>query len=134
MLAELIEKYGVTATAKQTGSHTETVQSVYKPITYRQDDWRVTLRMDGRQMTVDFHMGDGHGGKAPTAYDVLYCLVSDACGYEEAHGFEDWCNEYGYDTDSRTAEAAYRAIGKQIRSLHRLLGGLYDGFLFSELD
>lgn len=43
---------------------------------------------------------------APTATSALSCLLMDA----EAFGFtfEEWASEFGYDTDSRKAEATYR--------------------------
>lgn len=52
---------------------------------------------------------------APTAYSVLACLdqlYSDS--------FEDFCAEYGYDTDSRTAERTYNEMLEQDRQLRRL--------------
>jgi len=41
----------------------------------------------------------------PKLDDVLYCLVSDA--EAENMGFADWCDNFGYDTDSRSALATY---------------------------
>lgn len=43
----------------------------------------------------------------PKLKDVMYCLCSDAQVLNSG-GFEDWANEYGYDTDSRKAEDTYR--------------------------
>lgn len=45
--------------------------------------------------------------KAPTLDDVLYCLVSDADAAEMT--FRDWCDNFGYDTDSRKAFDTYHA-------------------------
>ena len=39
--------------------------------------------------------------KLPGIDDILYCLVLDAAAAEMS--FEDWCSDYGYDTDSRKA-------------------------------
>ena len=44
-------------------------------------------------------------GKTPTAYDVLVCLTKYDPGT-----FEDFCSEFGYDTDSRKAEKTYMAV------------------------
>lgn len=44
----------------------------------------------------------------PDLADVLYSLASDA-DVLDAGGFEEWASNYGYDTDSRKAEAVYRA-------------------------
>lgn len=46
-----------------------------------------------------------HYPKEPTAYDVLACLQKCDPGT-----FEDFCSEFGYDTDSRKAEKIYKAV------------------------
>lgn len=58
--------------------------------------------------------------KKPTVADVLDCLASDASGADES--FEDWASNYGYDTDSRSAERTYQTIQKQVKELRQLLG------------
>ncbi len=42
----------------------------------------------------------------PTITDVVSSLAMD-CGVLDCGCFEDWCSEYGYDTDSRKAERIY---------------------------
>lgn len=44
----------------------------------------------------------------PELTDVIASLVMDA-GVLDAGSFEEWASEYGYDTDSRSAEKTYRA-------------------------
>lgn len=89
--------------------------------------WTVNLIRDGHlpTMTVDYGMGTAHRAP-PTCDDVLASLCSDAAGYDGARTFEDWCSEYGYDTDSRKAEAIYRAVGEQAKALRYLLGADYE--------
>jgi hypothetical protein len=41
----------------------------------------------------------------PTAYDVLACLTKYDPG-----DFENFCSDYGYDTDSRKAEKIYKSV------------------------
>ena len=53
--------------------------------------------------------------KAPTAYDVLACLQKYDVGT-----FSNFCSEFGYDEDSRTAEKIYFAVQKEYDSLSRL--------------
>lgn len=49
---------------------------------------------------------DGYLRPTPPAIaDVVYSLVSDASSSEQT--FEDWCAEFGYDSDSRKALATY---------------------------
>jgi hypothetical protein len=51
---------------------------------------------------------------------ALYCFLSDATAAENS--FEDFCNEFGYDTDSRNAEKTYRACVKANSKAIRLFG------------
>lgn len=51
----------------------------------------------------------------PTVYDVLACLEKYDMGT-----FEDFCSEFGYDEDSRTAEKIYLAVVKEYRELERI--------------
>lgn len=52
---------------------------------------------------------------APSVYDVLACLTKYDPGT-----FEDFCSDYGYDEDSRTAERVYFAVQKEYAQLARL--------------
>ena len=47
-------------------------------------------------------------GTPPTAYDVLACLQKYEVGT-----FEDFCGEFGYDTDSKRSEKIYKAGVKE---------------------
>lgn len=51
----------------------------------------------------------------PSVYNVLACLTKYDPGT-----FEDFCSEYGYDEDSRTAERIYFAVQKEYTQLTRL--------------
>jgi len=42
-------------------------------------------------------------------------------GYALSVSFEEWCDDYGYDSDSRSAEATYRACRKLGERFARLL-------------
>lgn len=56
-------------------------------------------------------------GVKPSLEDVLHSLLSDGEAFFNAQSFEDWASEYGYETDSRKAEAIYREcdnIGRKI--------------------
>lgn len=44
-------------------------------------------------------------GEAPSEYDILVCLTKYDPGT-----FENFCSEFGYDTDSRSAEKTYKAV------------------------
>jgi len=54
----------------------------------------------------------------PSLPDVVSSLVSDGSAYFDSLSLEDWCGEFGYDADSRAAEALYRVcddIGRQLQ-------------------
>ena len=51
----------------------------------------------------------------PNEYDVLACLEKYDPGT-----FEDFCSEFGYDEDSRTAERVYIAVIKEYKDLTRI--------------
>jgi hypothetical protein len=86
---------------------------------YIQDHWKVTFSMEGRRMTVDFWMGSGHNGKSPEADGVLDCLASDS--HCSSMSFEDFCSEFGYDTDSRNAERTWKACRHNTNRLQKFL-------------
>lgn len=105
-----------------------------------QNHWKVTIGLNGRTFSTDYHQGAGHRnykGKpipygckdytklsqsrpnVPTVTDVLACLTSDA-GCVDGTLFEDFCSEFGYDTDSRKAEQTYRACCDTFMALRNL--------------
>lgn len=51
----------------------------------------------------------------PNEYDVLACLEKYDVGT-----FEDFCSEFGYDEDSRTAKRIYIAVIKEYKDLTRI--------------
>ena len=68
----------------------------------------------------------------PELEDLLDCLASDASGIENSPDFEDWCGEYGYDTDSRKAEKIFKTVEHQARRLKQFLGDdLYEALLWN---
>lgn len=64
------------------------------------------------------HWTEKHKNKnfaVPTAYDVLSSLQKYDVGT-----FEDFCSGYGYSTDSRKAEATYKAVVDEYDNLKML--------------
>lgn len=55
--------------------------------------------------------------KAPTLYDVLACVQKYDVG-----SFENFCGDFGYDTDSRKAEKIYFDCQKEFDSVRALFG------------
>jgi hypothetical protein len=54
-------------------------------------------------------------GTPPSEYSILACLTKYNPGT-----FEDFCSEFGYDTDSRKAEKTYQAVVKEYLELTSL--------------
>jgi hypothetical protein len=61
----------------------------------------------------------------PSLVAVLACLMSDASA-GELGSFEDFCGEFGYDTDSRRAESAYNACRDAAAAMRRMLGEHFE--------
>lgn len=93
--------------------------------------WQIVIRRNTAEcgMTTYFSQGSALT-EPPTLADVLDCLASDAASVENASSFEEWCAEYGCDTDSRKAERTYNACKKQADDLKRLLGSAYEALLW----
>jgi hypothetical protein len=122
-LSEIITAEGITARAKPTDAN---------PAIFDMGPgarhWRVTLRRGRSSMTVPFSQGPAHT-HPPDAVDVLSCLASDASGFDDARSFEEWADNYGYDTDSRKVERTYRAVQRQTERLRAWAGPAYDDLL-----
>ena len=92
--------------------------------------YKCKLTMGRKQMTVYFSQGYGITHE-PEAADVLNCLADDSAGVSNARSFEEWAEEYGYDTDSRKAEKTYKVCVKQAARLLSFLGeDLYNELLW----
>ena len=124
-ISDVVSKLGVSMTSERAASNPNMIDPL--PGSFH---WLCTLTCNGRKMAVPFTQGSAHqksGKPTPPELDsVLDCLAGDASGYDNSRDFEDWCSEYGYDTDSRKAEKTYRAIGEQAKKLRHLLGE--DGY------
>lgn len=121
----LVRKYDVKATFKSLGRKVpgggmgDKLMNAYK----------VTLKHAGKSFTTDFYTGLGWDRK-PSAADVLGSLVLDATC--DVSTFEDFCSEFGYDTDSRKAEATYKAIKATAPKIKHLLAPHFAEFAKAE--
>lgn len=72
----------------------------------------------GRRVVSQFRQGPAI---MPDPVDVFSSLAMDS-GVLDAGSFENWAADYGYDTDSRAAEATYRACLDIALKLRAALG------------
>lgn len=91
--------------------------------------WSITLAYQGRQYDLPFFQGAGIKTD-PGSSSVLECILSDASAGEET--FDNFCSEFGYDTDSRKAYATWQACQGINKNMRRLLGSDYETFQASE--
>jgi len=89
--------------------------------------WSVRLCFDGRTLDVPFYTGSAWI-KGPSSADVLASLVMDASGIDNSTSFEAWATEYGYDPDSRKAEAIYKECLKLAPKVREFLGDKFEAF------
>lgn len=93
--------------------------------------YKITLKFEGRSMTVDFWCGSLH--PVPTAFDVMYCLISDV-SYSDL-GFEEWAAEsIGYDVDSREAEKIYKAFIAQTKRFKKFMLDSFEDVIYLDED
>ena len=75
-----------------------------------------------KQMTLLFSQGLGIQ-EEPTLESVLNCLISDSyCGVT----FQEFCDNLGYNNDSRKAEKTFKATLKQTSKLKKLLDNKFN--------
>lgn len=85
----------------------------------KNNTWRYVfkckLTCNNRSYTFEFGQSINSGDKEPTMYDILACMQKYDVG-----SFEDFCSEFGYDEDSRTAGKIYNACLKEFEAMERL--------------
>jgi hypothetical protein len=58
----------------------------------------------------------------PLLPDVLNSILSDGSAYFDAETFEDWCSNFGYDSDSIKAKKMYDVCDETGRKMVQALG------------
>ena len=93
--------------------------AVWRPFgSHRSDKWEVWLYRGEAKISFDFYLGEGNNGREPELKEVIYALLSDS--YAGSISFEDFCSEFGYDTDSRRAYTTWERCGVNARKLRVL--------------
>jgi hypothetical protein len=79
------------------------------------DIYKCKLQRGKNSYSFNFGQSIVGAGTKPTNYDILACLQKYDVG-----SFEDFCNMFGYDNDSRAAEKTYKAVCKEFEGMERL--------------
>ena len=95
------------------------IDSTYKCMQWDKNQPRYVFKLQllrGRKSyTFEFGQSIMKGNEEPTLYDVLTCLQK-----YDVETFEDFCNDNGFDNDSRMAEKTYKAVVKEFQAMQRL--------------
>jgi hypothetical protein len=83
--------------------------------------FKCKLTRGRKSYTFDFGQSINVGAEAPNMYDILACIQKYDCG-----DFENFCSEFGYDEDSRTAERIYFAVCKEFAAVERLFSDVLE--------
>ncbi len=83
--------------------------------------FKLMLERFAKQYTFTFGQSIQAGAKEPTMYDILTCLTKYDPGT-----FENFCGDFGYDEDSRSAEKTYNACIKEYEAVQRLFGDILE--------
>lgn len=79
------------------------------------DIYNVTLKNGSHRYRFTFGQSISNQGTAPTAYDVLACIEK-----YPVYDFADFCANYGYDEDSRSAFKTYKAVKREWENVNKL--------------
>lgn len=88
------------------------------------------MNLDGdAALTREIEIGRAHDTQRPIkpdTLDVVACLVLD-CRVLDSGGFENWCDDYGYNSDSIRALDTYRTcLERALQMRHGLGEGLMN--------
>lgn len=91
--------------------------------------YKVKLKNGSKTMTIYFSQGLGITHE-PDVPSVLNCLASDSTC--ESYTFNEFCDEFGYDSDSIKANETYKACLKNSKKLKKFLGVKFNDLLECE--
>lgn len=82
------------------------------------NQYKIILERGKQQMQFDYwdSLYNTKENKKPSTYDVIACLE-----WYEIYDFEDFCQNFGYDTDSMKAFNIYTECQKQQKELFALI-------------
>jgi len=115
--ADFLAKHGIVFSAKLSNEKLPNWQNDNKPC-YLRDEKRknnhfvVTLRKGTRRVSFDFFDSISNFEKGIKELDAYSVLANCSSELYCPDTFEEFCNEFGYDNDSRQAEKTFKALSK----------------------
>jgi hypothetical protein len=76
---------------------------------HNMNDYRVTIKYNGKSFTFDYSMGTALKESDLTIKAVMFSLLSDASFYECSSDLMDFSRELGYDCNDKQALSAYKS-------------------------
>ena len=110
--------------AAKTGTKMSILSCEYKPMWNEKQSryvFKIKLTRNGKSYTFEFGQSISDGSIEPGLYSVLSCVQKYDVG-----SFEDFCSEFGYSEDSRSAEKTYKAVCKEFAAVDRLFCDVID--------
>ena len=80
-----------------------------------------TLSRNGKKYTFNFGQSTNDGNTPPNMYDILATLTK-----YDPEIFESFCENYGYNPDSRNAEKIYDEVCKEWKGVERLFSDIME--------
>ena len=77
--------------------------------------YAVTITTPRGHMSFTFWDSIANTMAKPTSYHILACMTKYDPGL-----FEEFCSEFGYDEDSKTADRVYMAVMREYKQLERI--------------
>lgn len=129
-IAQFIERYNLGFKVEQVDTSPDAANGQWGDMVRH---FSCKLSYNKKSMTIYFSQGVAHT-KPPTILDVLSCVHMDMTSLENIFLFDAWAEDFGFDSDSRTAERTYNEIAKQRKGLVRVFGDIYQEFIDCEND
>ena len=125
-LAELCAELGITASVRELSTDDFWGRGQVKFLDWAKQGWSITLKYKGKRAQFRFY--GGGNASTPTASDLVWAVAIDSEAVDES--FKDWCDNFGYSTDSITARSTYKACQRNGERLIKLIG---NKEIFSQL-
>jgi len=116
-LAELCAELGITASVKELDTFNSEGGLTQFP-EWAKQAWAITLKYKGKRAQFRFY--GGGASKTPTASDLVWAVAIDSEALNDS--FNDWCDNFGYSTDSIKARSTYKACQRNGQRLTDLIG------------